>query len=49
MNKIIIATLTLTALAASSAQAQKPESLEQARQLSIQQGKPLLLEFYHDD
>jgi len=49
LNRIILATLTLTALSASAVQAQKPESLERARQLSSQQGKPLLLEFYHDD
>jgi len=33
----------------SAAQARKPETFEQAKAISVQRQKPILLEFYRDD
>ncbi len=45
----ITAITTVTVLLACSVRAEKAESFEQAKALSVQTGKPVLLEFNHDD
>lgn len=45
-NSVILAAIILLAAGVS---AQQPESLQQAKILSIQTGKPILLEFVHED
>jgi hypothetical protein len=47
----ILATLSFAPILilAAAASAQSPESFKQAKALASQSGKPILLEFYHDD
>jgi len=44
----ILATLAVLTLASTSVMAQTPETFEQARAISAQSQRPILLEFYRD-
>ena len=47
--RLIIILSVLACLAAASVHAERAETFEQAKRLSVQTGKPVLLEFNHDD
>lgn len=49
MKKIATFAFGLIGICAGMANAQNPETFEQAKALSAQQGKPLLLEFFRDE
>ena len=49
MRRFVTLCLALTVVSTVTTLAQIPETLEQAEALASEKGKPLLVEFYHDD
>jgi len=49
MKKIAVFALILFSINVGISSAQKPETFEEAKALSANQGKPILLEFFRDD
>gem|GEM_PF-6006228 len=49
MVRLITICLTVSVVCAAAAHSQIPESLEQAKAQASEKGKPLLVEFFHDD
>ena len=49
MKKIAVFALVLISVNVGISSAQKPETFEEAKTLSANQNKPILLEFFRDD
>jgi hypothetical protein len=49
MIRLFTICLVLTVVCTVAARAQIPETLDQAKALASEKGKPLLVEFFHED